>query len=470
MQCLITLIFYFSILSISAQTLNQKIAGAYSRFEQDAQLQYGISSLSVLNALSGEVIFSKNGNTGLAPASTLKTVTSATAYHLLGQDFTWQTTIGYSGTISANGVLNGNLIIIGGGDPTLGSWRYDQTKNYLIFKQWTDAVKRAGITSIAGRIIADDRLLGTQTLPPGWIWQDMGNYYGAGPNSLTFNENQFDMLFKAGNRVGAPATLIRTDPDMNYLKIVNEVATGSVGSGDKVYAFSAPYSEVIYLRGTYGIDLNKRISASVPDPAYDVVVRLQDTLRRIGIAVQQPATTTRRLSLDKLPFTGPATVISVNNSPTLDQVIYWFNRKSVNLYGEHLIKTLARKQGKEISTREGAEVIKDFWSGKASINRDAMNIIDGSGLSPGNRITTLAMAKILQSVKTESWFVTYFDSFPVYNGMKMKSGSINDVLAYTGYETTASGVPVVFSFIVNNYGGSQSAIREKMFKVLDVVK
>lgn len=469
MRCLIFLSLFFIVLNSPAQTLNQKIAAAYGRFSRDGQLQYATASLTVLNAATGEVIFSENGNTGLAPASTLKTITSATAYHLLGPDFTWQTTLGYTGSIAANGMLNGNLVITGGGDPTLGSWRFSPTKNYLILQQWTEAVRRAGIKSVLGRIVADDRLFGTQTLPPGWIWQDIGNYYGAGPNSLTFNENQFDMVFNPAKRTGEPAVLIRTEPDMGYLKIINEVTTGAAGSGDKVYAFSAPYSEVIYLRGSYGIDLKKKISASVPDPAYDAALRLQDTLKLLGVAAVLPASTIRRLEFEKQPFTAPASIIATHTSPALNEVIYWFNQKSINLYGEHLLKTMALKQGKQPGTREGTDVLKEFWA-KAGIDENSLNIVDGSGLSPGNRITTMAMAKILQSVRTQPWFAGYLESFPLNNGMKMKSGSINDVLAYTGYETSASGVPVVFSFIVNNYNGSQAAIRQKMFRVLDAVK
>ncbi len=443
--------------------------GAYSEFEKDPQLKQGISSLTVLNAETGEVLFSRNESTGLAPASTLKTITSATAYYLLGTDFKWQTTLGYSGSLSAEGILDGDLILTGGGDPAFGSWRYDQTKTEVLMKKWLDAIQQAGIKKIKGRIIADDGLFGTQTLPQGWIWQDMGNYYGAGPNSLTWRENQFDLLFRPA-KVGEPAELMRTEPDMAYLKIINEVKTGKPGSGDNVYVYSAPYSDVVYLRGTYGIDLKKRIAASIPDPAFEVVYRMQDTLKKSGIEMSKPATTSRKLLADDQFFTPPPKIIAVHSSPTLDQVIYWLNQKSVNLYAEHLIKTIAWKQGKDITTPKGVEVLKEFWSKKSGIDPNEMNIMDGSGLSPGNRITTMAMAKILQTVKKESWFKSYYESFPVYNNMKMKSGTINDVLAFTGYQTTASGTPLVFSFMINNYNGSSSAVKQKMFKVLDVLK
>ncbi|HEY1023837.1 MAG TPA: D-alanyl-D-alanine carboxypeptidase/D-alanyl-D-alanine-endopeptidase [Sphingobacteriaceae bacterium] len=452
-----------------AQNLSQQIAKAYSAFETDPQLKYGVSSLTVLNAKTGEVLFSKNEDVGLASASTLKTVTAATAYYLLGSDFTWQTTMGYTGRIE-NGTLNGDIIIKGGGDPTLGSWRYPGTKNEVVFNKWVEAIRQAGICKVNGKIIADDALFGSQTLPTGWSWQDMGNYYGAGPNSLTWHENQFDLYFVPGSKVGDDATLVRTEPALAYLKIVNEVKTGRPGSGDNVYVYSAPYSEVIYLRGTYGIDLKKVIGGSVPDPAFELAANLQDTLGKLNITVANAPSTARQLAFEKRNVPVIEKVLNVHTSPALSEVNYWFNQKSINLYGEHLLKTLAWKHGKQPATPEGVRVLQHFWKEKLGLDPDAINIMDGSGLSAGNRITTSAMARILQSIKAEPWFASFYEGLPVYNNMKMKSGTINDVLGYTGYHTSSAGEPVVFSFLVNNYNGSASAVRQKMFKVLDTLK
>ena len=454
----------------SAQTLQQKLEKSYTEFEQSEQLKYASTSLTVLNALTGEVIFSRNPNMGLAPGSTLKVITSATAYHLLGKDFTWQTSIGYNGIISADGTLNGDLILTGGGDPTLGSSRFSQSNESLIISKWLNAIRRAGIKKINGRLIGDDSLYDTQSLPIGWIWQDMGNYFGAGPNALTWRENILELYFRPGRQVGDPVTLLKTKPALNTVKIINEVKTGKEGSGDNVYAYSAPYSNNIYLRGTYGIDLQKIIEASIPDPGFALVNILQDTLSKAGIQTTQPATTARFLKADNIPLKMPEATISTITSPTLDEVIYWFNQKSINLYGEHLVKTMAVKQGVEVSTQSGIEIIKNFWQNKLSIDSKSLNMLDGSGLSPGTRITTLSMSKILQSVKGEPWFSGYYNSFPVYNNMKMKSGTINDCVAYAGYQTTSSGLPVVFSIMINNYSGSTKAMRQKMFGVLDLLK
>ena len=470
MRYTLTAIFNFFLLTGFSQSISQKIEKAYSLLENDPQLKYASASLTVLNAPNGAVIFSRNGNTGLAPASTLKTITAATALHILGPEFTWKTTLGYSGSISANGTLNGNLVLTGGGDPSLGSWRYPQTKPEVLFNKWVQAVRESGIKRINGRLIADDSVFGSQTMPSGWIWQDIGNYYGAGPNSLTWHENQFDLIFKPGAKAGDPAVLVRIRPTLPGVTIVNEVKTGLLGSGDNVYAYSAPYSNLIYLRGTYGIDLKKNISASVPDPAFGLAFKFQDTLVGLGIQFSLQAATARQLSMEKESFSPVQQIISIHHSPTLAQIVYWFNQKSVNLYGEHIIKTIALEKGLETDTQAGVNEIKKFWNAKSGIDEDAMNIIDGSGLSPGNRITTMAMAQILSLAKLEPWFKEYLESFPVYNNMKMKSGTINGTLAFAGYETSASGTPLVFSIIINNYSGSSSVLRQKIFKVLNSLK
>lgn len=454
--------------SASSQTLTQKLESAYSRFEQDDQLRFASVSLSVMNAKTGEFVFSRNGDMGLASASTLKTVTAATAFHLLGKNFTWTTTFGYTGKIN-NGTLEGNLVILGGADPTLGSDRYDETKPGVILKKWVNALQAAGIKKVTGLLISDDRLLGTQTLPGGWTWQDMGNYYGAGPSALTWRENQFDLIFRAG-KVSDPAALLKTEPQLTGVKIVNEVITGASGTGDNVYAYSAPFSELIYVRGSYGLDLNKKIGGSIPDPALQLASELSAELLKAGISIDGGYSTARILNMEKRTFSSDLTPLDRHVSPELEKVVYWFNQKSINLYGEHLLASIALKHGEEGSTREGVRVMTSFWNKRLGINTNELNLYDGSGLSPANRITTSAMAEILCSIQDQPWYTDFYKSLPEYNNMKMKSGSISDVLGYAGYHKSSSGTPFVFSILVNNYSGSSSAMKQKMFRLLDTMK
>lgn len=452
---------------VKAQFPIDKIQQAYSNLVNDPQAKYAITSLCILDAQTGKVVFANNENIGLATASTLKTITSATAFSVLGKDFKYQTTLAYSGKI-VDGTLQGDLIIVGAGDPTLGSWRYEQTKENVILNYWVNAIKTAGINKIEGSVIGDDSLFGSQSMPEGWIWQDMGNYYGAGTSALSWRENQFDIHLKPGAGVGSDVSIQKIVPAMPYLKVVNELKTGSSGSGDNAYAFLPPYSYLAYLRGTWGIGINKAsISLALPDPAYDAAYRLQDTLSRLNITSTKEATTARRLALDGKNVAQLTQKLATTSSPDLSEIIYWFNKKSVNLYGEQLLKTIAWKLGKTPTTRNGANAVVNFWAEKG-IDKNALNILDGSGLSPGTRVTTSTMASILFQAQKEDWFAPYYNSFPENNGMKLKSGSINDVSAYAGYYIDSKGNKYIAVININNYSGS--GISKKLFRVLDALK
>ncbi len=453
---------------VNAQTTAQKLERAYQILVKDEQAKYAITSLCVLDANTGKVIFANNENIGLAPASTLKTITSATAFYNLGKDFRYETKLSYTGKITHEGTLQGDIIITGSGDPTLGSWRYEQTKENNILNQWVAAIKAAGIKKIEGSIISDDSTFGTSTIPTGWIWQDIGNYYGAGAGSICWRENQFDVYLKAGSSTGSKVEILKTVPQTPYVKLVNELTTGDNGTGDNAYAFLAPYTNIAYLRGTWGMGIKKTgISLSLPDAAFDAAYRLQDTLKRLSIECSKNPSSTRLLALENKQIGDERNPLATILSPTLSQMVYWFNKKSINLYGEQLLKTIAYKQGKEGSTKNGAKAIIDFWSGKG-IDKNALNMIDGSGLSPANRITTMAMASVLFQAQKEEWFADYIKSFPDYNGMSIKSGNINDVTAYAGYYTAKNGNKYVAVININNYSGSR--ISRKLFQVLDALK
>ncbi|MFD0763980.1 D-alanyl-D-alanine carboxypeptidase/D-alanyl-D-alanine-endopeptidase [Mucilaginibacter lutimaris] len=465
--CLISFLFIAQI--AGAQTLQQNLQKAFGRLQQDSQCRYASVSLTVLDAKTGEVVFAANPDIGLAPGSTLKTVTSITAFNVLGKDYQYQTQLGYTGAISADGALTGDVIIKGSGDPTLGSWRWATTKEGVVLNAMVTALKKAGIKKINGRIIGDNGNFKSQGIPDAWIWQDLGTYYGAGIAGLCWRENQFDIMLRTG-AVGSTIGVAGTQPETNYLQYKSELTNGASKTGDLAYPYLPSFgSKVMYLRGTYAIDqTKKRVAAAIPDPAYDAALRLNDTLKRIGISVSVEPISSVMLA-DKGQTVASATKnITTLLSPKLSKIVYWLNQKSVNLYAEQLLVTIAAKTGKGISTNDGVDAVKDFWQQKG-INKNSMNIFDGSGLSPQNRITTSTMARIMQSARSAAWFNDFYESLPVYNDMKMKSGSINSVQAYTGFQTHA-GRQLCFAIMVNNYNGPGSGIRAKMFKVLDGLK
>lgn len=460
-------LFFFFTLSQSisfAQGPIQRLTQSFTTLQGDEQAKYALLSICVLDAKTGKELFARNENIGVATASTLKTITAATAFSVLGKDFHYQTTIGYSGMINAEGTLKGDLIIKGGGDPTLGSWRYEQSKEAAVLKQWVAAIKTAGIKRIEGKVIGDDQAWGTESTPEGWTWQDIGNYYGAGPSALSWRENQFDIKLTVANTV----TVQRTVPVMPYLTIVNELKPGAAGSGDNAYAYLPPLSSIAYLRGSWGRGIQKAgISVATPDPAYDAAFRLQDTLEKAGIRVSTAPTTARQLVAAQTAVPELKQKLSTTTSPALSEIIYWLNKKSVNLYAEHLLKTIAWKAGLPATTSNGTATEIKYWVNKG-LDRNALNIIDGSGLSPATRVTTAAMANILFQAQKEEWFADFYKSLPENNGMKLKSGTINDVSAFAGYYFADSGEKYVIVININNYSGSR--INPKLFRTLDALK
>lgn len=463
------LFFSFVVLQVPvfAQGPIQRLEKAYNEFLSDPQTKYAVTSLCVLDAVTGKPLFARNENIGLATASTLKTITSATAFSLLGKDFKYQTTLSYSGSVS-NGVLKGDLIITGGGDPSLGSPRYAQSQENTVLIQWVNTLKKLGITRIEGRVIGDDSAWGSSSLPDGWIWQDIGNYFGAAPSVLSWRENQFDIHLKANANADPQVSTVRVVPQMPYLTIVNELKAGPEGSGDHAYAYLPPLSSVAYLRGTWAVGIRKAgISAALPDPAYEAAYRLQDTLKKSSVTITGEATTSRRLQIAHEALPAVTEKLVTINSPSLSELIYWFNKKSINLYGEQLIRTLAWKAGKPATTQNGVGVELNYWVAKG-LDKNAMNIIDGSGLSPATRVTTNAMATVLFLAQKEEWFPDYLKSLPENNGMPLKSGTINDVSAFAGYYTDSNGKKYILVININNYSGS--GINKKLFRVLDALK
>jgi D-alanyl-D-alanine carboxypeptidase/D-alanyl-D-alanine-endopeptidase (penicillin-binding protein 4) len=455
-------LFFLSALVLSfngyGQTLTEKLSKAFQVFDSDSQLRSAITSLYVVDAKTGSVLFDRNSTVGLATASTLKIVTAATAYELLGADFRYPTVFGYTGTLTAK-TVKGNLYIKPSGDPTLGSWRWRYTSDTAVMNQFMDAVKKAGISGYNSLAITKSGW-DKESIPDGWIWQDIGNYYGAGARGFNWRENQFDVILRSGATVGDPVTIVQKRPGYTKAGLFSSAVSAAKGSGDNAYVYYPLLYQEGIVRGTIPVNENAFvISAANPDPAGDFSLWAMDNLlhkEKIGRVKSDSSST-------------DSTVLFTHVSPPLDSIVYWFLKKSINLYGEALTKTLAYQKMGMGATEEGVAIIKSFWKEKG-ISPVELNIVDGSGLSPLNRVTTRAQVRILQYAKTQPWFKGFFDALPEYNKMKMKSGTINGVKGFCGYHTSGGGNDYIFSFLVNNYNGSASEVVQKMYKVLDVLK
>jgi D-alanyl-D-alanine carboxypeptidase/D-alanyl-D-alanine-endopeptidase (penicillin-binding protein 4) len=458
-------IFFFIVTNCCAQTISQKLDVAVNKLEADSQFKHGIISLYIVDK-AGNIIYDRNTQVGLAPASCQKVVTAVTAFELLGKDYTYKTRLGYDGKIDSV-ILKGNIYIVGSGDPTLGSWRYSSTKENVVLDNFNKAINAQKIKEVKGLVLGDDRLWGTQRIPDGWIWQDIGNYYGAGASALNWRENQYDLVLRSGMSFGNPVQVKSTRPKfLPFIHLINELTAAEKGSGDNAYIYMAPDTETGFVRGSIPVGEDSFvISGSMPDGGKLLAATIY---QNISGGKAYPDNLVNYLR-GKSKWNKPETIFYTHTSPPLDSIMYWFLKRSINLYGEALVKTIGYEKNKIGSTDEGVKIIKDFWVQKG-IERSSLKIIDGSGLSPANRVTTKALVTVMQYAKDQPWFSSFYYDLPEINRIKMKDGYINGVRSYTGYIKSKEGIEYTFSFIVNNFDGSASAVREKMWKVLDILK
>lgn len=439
------------------QAVSQKLQKAFQQFENDEQLQHAISSLYVIDARTGKIVFDKNSRIGLAPASTQKIITSVTAFELLGKDYRYKTQFGI---IDNNGTKR--FYIKPSGDPTLGSWRWEGRKEENVLNRIEKAFAKAGV--MAPVVLFDARRWSKAQVPDGWIWQDIGNYYGAGALPFNWRENQYDIILRSGNSIGDAVAIVETKPVLDSYPIQSEASSAAKGTGDNAYIYLPVDGETAVVRGTIPVNESRfEISGAMINPLHQFTVSLNNVLKnKFG---------SNRLSPQ---FTEPGSpyspeIIYTDLSPSLDSIIYWFNKKSINLYGEALIKTIAYEKKGFGATDTGLAILKDLWKQKG-LDEDELNMYDGSGLSPLNRVTTHVQVEILKYAKTKNWFLSFYEALPEFNSMKMKSGTISDVKGFCGYHKSKDGQEYIFSFLVNNYSGRASALVSKMYKVLDVLK
>src|SRR6185503_9712925 len=219
------------------QQISQRIAKAYKTFEADSQLKHATSSLYVINAKTGKVVFDKNSQVGLAPASTQKIITAATAFELLGSNYRYKTS--FAGD-------ENQIVVAGSYDPTFGSWRFANTKDTVVLNVISDQLKAAGINKVRQFIVYSS----DNELPPsGWINEDIGNYYGATAQLFNWKENQYDLRFFPGKNPG-DFTSLDTSSYAYWWEILNGVKTGPVGSGDNAYIYFLPGTPSRVVEGT----------------------------------------------------------------------------------------------------------------------------------------------------------------------------------------------------------------------------
>ncbi len=433
------------------QTVKQKLEIALKELERDPQMKGASYSMYVKMANADSALCKKNETMGLVTASCLKVLTSCTALDVFGIKHSFNTVI----------TAQKNIVKIeGSGDPTFGSWRYPETNPQVIYEK---CISKLTIdTKKPIKIFINEKLLGSDRISGGSIWDDIGNYFGAATSGFNWHENQTEATFKTGI-TGQKVSFIKTTPFCKELQFDVEATTGTEASGDNSIVYFIPGSNRRLIKGTLAGD-NDLVDVSVSVPNANNFFRdgLQKYARDISLLELEPVFT--QLKSDSIrKYT--------HKSPTLDKIVYEFNRKSINVYGDALLRLLGIKLAGNGSFTKSAEAVNKYWVNKdIGIEPHEIKIYDGSGLSPQTRVTTKALVNILQYAYNASWYKSFYESLPTYNNMKLKSGTINDVKGFTGIHTSKDGTVYLVSFIINNYNGEANNIIAKMFNILDELK
>lgn len=476
MKNIFVIAFSITISTFCIKAQHKPFQESLNMFGNDPSMQNASWGFCLMNCNTGQVISEANSNISLTPASTLKLVTTIAALKLLGKDYRYKTKLEYEGNIDlANGILYGNLIITGGGDPTLNSEHFKKNDDKQLTDKWAKILKEKGIKRIEGSIIADETIFEKNPVPSGWIWADIGNYYGAGAYGLSYNDNLYKINFQS-KQAGGKTQILSTDPPLPYINFINEVTAG--GTEDNAYIYGAPYTNYRYISGTIPPDKNNFVvKGSLPDPAWFCAQSLLTSIKNIGISVSGYAVTLKGLKEGEPYKERERKTLYTHYSPPLDSIVFITNTISNNLYVEHLLKTLSMEKNGKGTLEGGIKEVGSLFE-KLGIDRKGFFMEDGSGLSRSNAITTKQLTQLLRLISTDSIFTSLYNSLPIAgktgtlstflknskaeNNMRAKSGSMERIRAYSGYYNNSRGELMSFTLIINNYNGSSSEIKKKI--------
>jgi serine-type D-Ala-D-Ala carboxypeptidase/endopeptidase (penicillin-binding protein 4) len=409
----------------------------------------------VISITRGDTLFAHNADTRLVPASTMKLFTSAIAFDRLGPEHAFSTDVLRDGAVDAAGLLRGNLVLRGDGDPSLSTRfiRGGPEAPMTLLAQFTAG---AGIKRVTGDLIADASAFEARRIPEGWLTRYAGAAYAAPFSALSLNEN----IVIVGVAPGASGTAAKVflEPATAGLTITNTVRTVAGGSS-RVSARKVGDDRVV-VSGTIGVRAGTvRYQLVVGDPVTFTAGAFRDALAGQGVTVEGAI----RLG----PTPPNATIVTSLPSPSLAKLVSVMNRESINHLAEMLYRNAARGTDKRVvgSAETANATLQDFLVRQVGARRDAVSATDGSGLSVLDRATPRAMVQLLDHAHHASWGSAFHASLPVagesellrnrmratpaQGNLHAKTGTTNDVIGLSGYVTEENGEILAFAFLYN---------------------
>ena len=439
---LLHLILLCSIIVLNSNASGQsELQHALEKLVSDPVLQGASIGIHIQEFDSRETVASHHPDLSLIPASTMKVLTTQTALAVFGKDHRFETHLILEGSILPNGDLEGNVLIRGFGDPTLGSSHFDKQ---AFLKDWCQAIADAGVKNILGGVRVETNFFEGPHIHGSTSIEDGGNYYAAGVHGINVYDNQFSVFLTSDEVAGNPTFVSEVKPQIPGLMLFNKVLS-SDSKRDNAYIHGHP---LIAQRTIYGTIPKGRkrfeIKGSVPDPAILLSQEMVSAIENQGIPM-------KGVVLEKAIGTREMLIVK-QQSPTLEEIVNVTNRKSVNLFAMALLMHLGKEVKGDGSLQSGAEVVKSFWKDKG-IDVRGMEVKDGSGLSRANAITARQLAEVsgFLSKETEQAFVQSLPPRGGRSNLIAKSGYVERVRAYTGRTTLNDGRRVSFAIIVNHY-------------------
>ncbi|MBA3319214.1 MAG: D-alanyl-D-alanine carboxypeptidase/D-alanyl-D-alanine-endopeptidase [Gemmatimonadales bacterium] len=463
--------------ALSAQSLAQRVDQRLDTPPFDKSL-WGVSLVDH----GGKVLYGRNDRRLFTPASNAKLIVTAVASALLPPDFAVRTSLYAAGPVVA-GVLRGDLVLYGRGDPSFSRRCYAtdtliagvcDRDPFARLRLMADALKAGGIRQIQGDLIGDGSYFEAASLHPGWELFDLNWWYAAPVSALAFNDNSLDFVWQPGIVVGAPA-LISLWPDLGDVAFENRTVTvgpgGETDIGDRF--FRQPGTAQIWAEGTVALDRPPRTeSFAVADPNLFAARALRQALADAGIAVTGTTRSTTDSAIYAAARARPA-LAETRSRPMRDWIFPILNT-SQNLFAEMLLKQLGRRFGAGGSWKEGLAVERRFLIDSVKIDSTEFHLSDGSGLSGENLMSPNAFTRMLRYIRRHPRFATFspglpqaggtgnlrtrFTATPLAGRVRGKTGSIAGVNTLAGYIERPDGKPLTFSIEVNHHAQPSRAV------------
>jgi serine-type D-Ala-D-Ala carboxypeptidase/endopeptidase (penicillin-binding protein 4) len=450
--------------AVTSPTVQTDLDGIFA----DPVLARALMAVRVESLRDGRLVYALNDDKHVMPASNMKIVTLAAAAERLGWEFKYETRLEAAGSV-VDGTLEGDLVAVGGGDPSIASLDGGPAP---LFVEWANVLARAGIRRVHGRLVGDDDFFDDSGLGAGWAWDYLGDGYAAPSGALSYNENQVTLRIRAGREPGAAAVIDLTPPG-HQLQLVNEARTAAAGTTANLDLLRLPGSSRLTVRGTApagGTDTLR--TAAVDNPTRFFVEALRLALAARGILVDGGG-----WDIDELrePIaSADRRLVARHESAPLSVLAGYFMKVSQNFYAETLLKTLGRKAGGVGSAAAGRVAVRDALT-SWGVPDDAIVMNDGSGLSRYDYVTAGALVMILKHMWQDERFRGPFTAaLPVagHDGtldtrmrgtvldarVEAKTGTISNVRALSGYLETRAGERLVFSMIANHFTAPSSRI------------